>query len=963
MKNALRIFILGLACAAAAAQSPETYKQVRIDVPDRAMLARVLSCGIDACGITGKVGGRMEFVAGPYEVQELHAKGIPFDVVVEDLASYYHQRMSPVPENALGFGYGSMGGFYTLAEVNQQLDSMHLLYPSLITARESIGVSVEGRTMWAAKISDNAGVNESGEPEVLYTALHHAREPEGMMAVLYYMWWLLQNYGSNPEAAYLVNSRQMWFVPVMNVDGYFYNQTTSPGGGGMWRKNRRSYGGGIYGTDLNRNYGPVYMWNAANGGSSTSPSADTYRGTAAFSEPETRAIDSFVRAHSFKTALNYHTYSNLLIYPWGYLSQESRDSVLFRGWAYEMSEVNKYIIGTDLQTVAYATRGNSDDYMYGDSTKPRVYAMTPEVGSTGFWPTVAEILPLAVENLSSNRFLSYAAGFLPRLRNTRVLEADSNGSVVPGESFALSARFRNVGVGASTSYAVEATADVPWVTFSPSTVSVGVLAPQTDTEVLLQGTVDPLAPPAGLARVFLRSTDADGFVKIDTVRLYAGTAALLFADSARTGTSNWSTGTGWGTTAVAHTPPLAFSDSPSGNYPASTVNSLTMLGTANLATYQYAQLRFWVQWAVEPTWDFFTVEVSTNSGTSWTGLRMEASRTGSGISGGQQPVGSFGYDCYTPGLTWLEQSADLTPYAGRQVKIRFRMSSDAGEQRDGVYLDDIRIYAYNATLPPVAPALVAPADGASSVSTAATLRWHLTGGAAGYQVQLAADSLFAATIVNDSTVTDTVRAVSGLASDATYFWRVRARNGAGAGPYAPAWRFTTIGSVTRSYPMEQYWNLVSLPLAVANQAAGAVFPGASSSIYAFHPSLGYLPADTLQLAAGYWVKFDTTTTVEISGVPFVEDTIPVVAGWNLIGSLAEPFGAAAVVQVPSGLLQSGFYAFTNAGSYAAADTLRPAHAYWVKAGQAGNLIVRPPGAVQSVRKTPGINRNSVEGER
>jgi carboxypeptidase T len=964
MKKAVRIFILSLACAVAAAQPVEVYKQIRIDVPDRATLARILSSGVDACAITGKVGGPMEFVAGPYEVQQLRAQGTAFEVLVEDLASWYQLRTSPVPENALGFGYGSMGGFYTNAEVNQQLDSMHLLYPSLITARESVGVSVEGRTMWAVKISDNPGVNESGEPEVLYTALHHAREPEGMMSVLYYMWWLLQNYGSNPIAAYLVNARQMWFIPVMNVDGYVYNQTTNPGGGGMWRKNRRN-NGGSFGVDLNRNYGPVYMWNAPNGGSSTSPLADTYRGPSAFSEPENRAIDAFIRAHNFKTAFNYHTYSNLLIYPWGYLSQESRDSLLFRDWAYEMTAVNKYIMGTDLQTVNYSTRGNSDDYMYGDSTKPRVFALTPEVGSdaAGFWPTIGEILPLAVENLTSNQFLSYAAGFLPRLRGTRVLEADSNGSIIAGESFALAARFRNVGVGASSGLSIEATTDVPWVTFSPSAVAVGVFVPQTETEIRFQGTVDPLAPSAGVARVFLRSTDLDGIVKTDTVRLYAGQATLLLADSARTGTSNWSTGTGWGTTALAHTPPLAFTDSPSGNYLPSTINSLTMLGTANLSSYQYAELRFWTRWSVEPTWDFATVEVSTNSGTSWTVLRTEMSRTGSGISGGQQPLGSFGYDSYTPGLTWVEQTADLSSYAGRQIKIRFRMASDSGVERDGIYLDDIRIYAYNTTIPPVAPALVAPVDGASSVSTTAVLRWHATGGAAAYQVQVSADSLFSSMGLNDSTVADTARSVSGLATDATYFWRVRARNGAGAGPLSPVWRFTTVGSLTRTYPMEQFWNLVSVPVAVSNPAAGAIFPGASSSIYAFQPALGYILEDTLRHSSGYWAKFDTATTVEIAGIPFAEDTIPLVGGWNMIGSLTEPLASGSVVQVPPGILQSAFYTFTGPGSYVVADTLRPARGYWVKAGQAGELILRVPGARSAVRSTSDAKRSSVEGRR
>ncbi len=177
------------------------------------------------------------------------------------------------------------------------------------------------------------------------------------------MWWLLENYGTNPEATYLVNNRQMWFIPVVNPDGYVYNQTTNPAGGGLWRKNRRNNGDGTFGVDLNRNYGTFDMWNAPNGGSSTATNNDTYRGTAPFSEPETAIMDVFMRSHNIKTCLNYHTYGNYLIYPWGYLSHENGDSIIYRDWTYEMTFANHYTNGTDLQTVAYSTRGNSDDYM------------------------------------------------------------------------------------------------------------------------------------------------------------------------------------------------------------------------------------------------------------------------------------------------------------------------------------------------------------------------------------------------------------------------------------------------------------------------------------------------------------------------------------------------------------------------------------------------------------------------
>jgi murein tripeptide amidase MpaA len=97
---------------------------------------------------------------------------------------------------------------------------------------------------------------------------------------MYYMWYLLENYGTDPEATYLVDNREMYFVPCFNPDGYEYNRQTDPNGGGMWRKNRRN-NGGSYGVDLNRNFG--YMWGYDDLGSSPIPSSETYRGPSAFS--------------------------------------------------------------------------------------------------------------------------------------------------------------------------------------------------------------------------------------------------------------------------------------------------------------------------------------------------------------------------------------------------------------------------------------------------------------------------------------------------------------------------------------------------------------------------------------------------------------------------------------------------------------------------------------------------------
>ena len=675
----------------------EKFRQIRINVPNHQILASIWDSGTDFEGSTGKIGGPMEFVVGDFELQQLSARNIPYEVIIDDLAAYTSSRISSEPFNPLGFGYGSMGGFYTFTEVLQQLDSMHTLYPNLITVRDSVGGSHEGRALWAVKISDNPTMAEPDEPEVLYTALHHAREPQGMMTVLYYMWWLLEHYGTDPEATYLINNRQLWFIPVVNPDGYVYNQTTNPNGGGFWRKNRRN-NGGSYGVDPNRNYGPFYMWNSSNGGSSTSPSSDTYRGPAPFSEPENQTIDAFMRSHNIRTCFNYHTYSNLLIFPWGYASRESNDSLLFREWSYHMIANNHYTSGTDLQTVNYSTRGNSDDYMYGDTTKPQTYTMTPEVGTTGFWPSQAEILPLAIENLPMNNLLAHYAGSTPKIKKYSFVDSNGNGFVERGENFVLTMDVFNAGVGAGSDISVTVSSTSPFVNLTPGSANINTLAGRATAPVALNGTVAPNAPSGISTRILVNITDLEGYTKNDTLTMFIGIPTLAFADSADNGTANWSTGQGWGVSTDAFSGLYSFTDSPTGNYQSNANNALTLNSQVNLLAANYVCLKYWTKWAVEPTWDFALLEVSSNNGATWTNVRTPHSHSGSGRSGGQQPANAWGYESFVPGLTWIEEAVDLSAYAGSQIRLRFRLASDGGEQRDGFYVDNIRVYAYTTSV-------------------------------------------------------------------------------------------------------------------------------------------------------------------------------------------------------------------------------------------------------------------------
>ena len=186
-----------------------------------------------------------------------------------------------------------MGGFYTYQEYLDEVDKMAQEFPQLITSKSTIGnfLTSENRPIYWMKISDNPLIDEVDETEVFYSGVHHAREPISLTELVFYMWYLLENYSNDLEIQYLLDSTELYFVPCVNPDGYIYNETTDPTGGGMHRKNRRKVGTLNKGVDINRNYS--YQWGTT--GISTNPDDDTYPGSSAFSEPENQAIKWFLK--------------------------------------------------------------------------------------------------------------------------------------------------------------------------------------------------------------------------------------------------------------------------------------------------------------------------------------------------------------------------------------------------------------------------------------------------------------------------------------------------------------------------------------------------------------------------------------------------------------------------------------------------------------------------------------------
>lgn len=339
----------------------------------------------------------------------LQSQGFLVDIVQQSLSDFYRRRLrgqSAAPQD--------MGGYLTLDEINAKVNSLVSLHPTIVSAKVNIGNTVEDRPMWAVKISDNPNVDED-EPEILYTAAIHAREVITPKVIFYFMDYLVNNYATDTAVANIINNRELWFVPCVNPDGYFYNEVTNPEGGGLWRKNRRPVGVDLYGVDLNRNFGD--HWGIDNIGSSPTPSAPTYRGPGPFSEPETQNMRDFISAHHFDITLYYHSAAHLILWPPGYDAFYTPDEDIFRHMGDSIAQFSGYSVGPGWSL--YLTNGDSDDWGYGEQTsKNKIFALTIEVGGAGdgFWPALSRVPQLVSENLGGNLYLARAAGHLYELR-------------------------------------------------------------------------------------------------------------------------------------------------------------------------------------------------------------------------------------------------------------------------------------------------------------------------------------------------------------------------------------------------------------------------------------------------------------------------------------------------------------------------------------------------------------------
>lgn len=672
----------------------EKYSRVRIYLNSESDILTLAKNDITIDEYYGNIKTGIDLEINQEELSRLGRTNLRYEVLIPDMDIFYKNQPPPTPEEMQrskeimekdgiqGFTYGSMGGFHTYLEVVAQLDTLKNQYPNLVSVKQNIGTSHENRTLWAVKVSDNPNSNESiTEPAVYFDGLHHAREPMTEATIIYFIYYLCENYGTNTEVTYLLNNREIFFVPVVNPDGYVYNQTTNPSGGGSWRKNRRVNSPGVYGVDLNRNYS--YGW-GYNSGSSSDPNSDTYRGPSPLSEPESQAVAHFTDSIHPKIAFSMHSNAGVFINPYGYTDTVVKYEV-YSDYASEMAPTNNFLYGNVYEMLGYYSSGTTRDYLHVHGT----YCWTPELGGTSFWPSQSQIIPLASVNITSMKYLCWVGGGFVRMQNYYL---GGKGYVYKSDTLQLFVNIRNKGLS-KYSKNVNVNLTSLYANALPLVASVGYdsIAPgQSKTNVNpFKFRITTSANVMDEMKFVCAVSQEGVLASTDTIIVNVGKTNILFYDNAENGTSNWTKSGNqiqWDTTFAGYwTGAKSFSDSRYGNSKNSTTNYFTLNNTINLANKVNPKIEYACKFATETGYDYCRIQISTNNGTSWINMAGRHTTT----LGGQPSYVGLKY--------WKNEQINLNPYIGQNIKIRFNYYTDSGTPGDGFYFDEFRVVDYRDT--------------------------------------------------------------------------------------------------------------------------------------------------------------------------------------------------------------------------------------------------------------------------
>ena len=504
------------------------------------------------------------------------------------------------------------------------------------------------------------------------------------------MWYLLENYDSNDSIKQIIDNSELFFIPCVNPDGYIFNETIEPNGGGMWRKNTRD----SHGVDNNRNYSYIdengnEVWNTS--GTSSNPYGSTYAGDGPFSESENRAIRYFVESNNFKIALNNHTYGNLLLYPYGYdFNQTTDDDDIFQFISSALVSENNYdnIISADL----YPAAGDSDDFMYGmlntenNQVREKIFAMTPEIGSS-FWPQASTIEDICKGMLHLNLTAAKMIGNYASLK-------DFTENFISSNTFSANFELQRLGIIDNGSFNIQIepiSSNIISTTpeININSLNIGEIINESFQIELNEST------NSGEDVIFKYILDNGSFSEEIIVKKIYGAPILLFEDESDNYSDYWTIDSSWSETFEEYnSPQTSITDSPYSNYSNNALETINLLNDINLSGYSYAEINFNAKWNIESGYDYVQIEISNDGGASWEPQCGKYTRKG--VETQEDALDEPVYDGNQS--EWGNESILLTDYIDQEISIRFKLKSDGGLRRDGFYYDDFKIKALSSSL-------------------------------------------------------------------------------------------------------------------------------------------------------------------------------------------------------------------------------------------------------------------------
>ncbi|XP_042551983.1 carboxypeptidase A4 isoform X1 [Dipodomys spectabilis] len=323
----------------------------------------------------------------------LKSQGLEYSVTIEDLQALLDNEDEEMRHNegqersGSNFNYGA---YHSLDAIYHEMDSIATDFPDL-TRRVKIGQTFEKRPMYVLKFSTGG---DKQRPAIWLNAGIHSREWISQATAIWTARKIVSDYQKDPVITSILEKVDIFLLPVANPDGYVYTHTQNR----FWRKTRSlNPGSRCIGTDPNRN------WNASFAGASDNPCSEVYHGPHANSEVEVKSVVDFIQKHgNFKCFIDLHSYSQLLMYPYGYSMKKAPDAEELDDVARQAAEALASLSGTKYQvgptcTTVYPASGSSIDWAYDNGIKYSFTFELRDTGHYGFLLPANQIIPTAEE--------------------------------------------------------------------------------------------------------------------------------------------------------------------------------------------------------------------------------------------------------------------------------------------------------------------------------------------------------------------------------------------------------------------------------------------------------------------------------------------------------------------------------------------------------------------------------------